>query len=565
MRLAFDVETDNLLDEATKTHCIVAGDMDSDQTWSVGPTELNKGILQLGFANELIGHNIIDFDLPVLKKLEGFKPDEDVKITDTLTCARVVWPNIAESDYERKGFPPRLIGSHSLEAWGHRLGILKGMFGKETDWAEWTPEMQEYCEQDVEVTKALMRAIEAQNPSPECIELEHDFLRAILAQNRRGFCFDVEKAEALEAKLSIRYAEIKEELQTTFPPAEIQLKTKVKYLPFNINSRDQIAERLVEKGWKPKERTETGRVKVNETILAEIDIPEAQLISEALTIQKRLGMLSQGKNAWLKLVTSKGRLHGYVNTNGAVTGRCTHSRPNLAQVPAVRAAYGKECRELFRATPGYLLVGSDASGLELRCLAHFLGRHDGGEYARKILEEDIHTANQIAAGLETRDQAKTFIYALIYGAGDAKLGSIVGGTAKDGKAMRARFLNAIPGFKELVEGVQTAVKRHGYLRGLDGRVLPIRSPHSALNTLLQSAGAVLMKKATVLWADATRDWDCYLVGHIHDEIQAEARPDIADKVGQAFVDSLVKAGEHFNFRCPITGEYEIAENWAGTH
>ena len=347
-----------------------------------------------------------------------------------------------------------------------------------------------------------------------------------------------------------------------------------KRIPFNPGSRDQIAKRFMQRGWKPADFTPDGRARVDEPILKELakdGYEEAGPLLEYLMIQKRLGQLAEGNEAWLKLVKADGRLHGRVTTNGAVTGRCTHSKPNLAQVPNAGSPYGKECRELFTVGEGKKLVGCDASGLELRCLAHYMARYDGGAYAKILLEEDIHTANQKAAGLPTRDNAKTFIYAFLYGAGDEKIGKIIGKGQAEGKSIKKEFLDKTPALKKLREAVEQAVEARGYLVGLDGRQLPIRSPHAALNTLLQSAGALIMKQATVLlnrylevkgWSFAR---DYALVGHIHDEVQLEVDEDKADTVGQLAVKAIQDAGRSFNFRCRLDGEYKVGQNWAETH
>ena len=188
--------------------------------------------------------------------------------------------------------------------------------------------------------------------------------------------------------------------------------------------------------------------KVDEAVLKGIDHPIAADLLSFLLVQKRLGQLAEGQQAWLKL-QKNGVIHGRVNTNGAVTGRCTHSTPNVAQVPSVRADYGKECRELFTVRKGYKLVGCDASGLELRMLAHYMAFYDRGEYAKIVTEGDVHTVNQKAAGLETRDQAKTMIYALLYGAGDHKMGEIIGGGAREGQQLKRKFFSSLPALARL--------------------------------------------------------------------------------------------------------------------
>ena len=281
-------------------------------------------------------------------------------------------------------------------------------------------------------------------------------------------------------------------------------------------------------------------------------------------IQKRLGQLAEGRNAWLKLV-SKQKLQHVINPNGTVTGRATHHSPNLAQVPSVRAEYGPECRELFTVPDGYELVGSDLSGLELRCLAHFM--QDGGQYANEILNGDIHTANQKAMGLETRDQAKTAIYCLIYGGGDARLGEVTGAGAAGGRALRERFMQAQPAYASLIRAVKSAFKSKGHLLGLDGRKLYIRSEHAALNTLLQSAGALICKKWLELINDEieAQGIDAQIIAWVHDECQIMVRKGQGENVGRISRSMASKAGEYFQIKIPIDAEYRVGNNWRATH
>jgi DNA polymerase I len=335
--------------------------------------------------------------------------------------------------------------------------------------------------------------------------------------------------------------------------------SRVDWPSFNLGSRQQIGRYLQHFGWRPKEFTETGQPIVSETILASVKIPEAQMIAEYLLITKRLAQV----NSWLEAVQEDGRVHGDVNTIGAVTGRMTHSGPNMAQVPASYSPYGKDCRECFTVPEGYKLVGCDASGLELRMLAHYMNDDD---YTQELLTGDIHTANQRAAGLDTRDEAKTFIYAFLYGAGDAKIGSIAGGTARDGKRLKDRFLSNTPALGKLRSNVEKAAKR-GYLKGLDGRRLWIRSEHAALNTLLQSAGALVMKKALVIFDEYAPKWklDFGYVGNIHDEIQIEVKASQAEQAGRLMRDSIIAAGTQFNLNCPLDADYKVGTTWADTH
>jgi DNA polymerase I-like protein with 3'-5' exonuclease and polymerase domains len=334
---------------------------------------------------------------------------------------------------------------------------------------------------------------------------------------------------------------------------------------FNPGSRQQIGEKLRELGWKPKEFTETGIPKIDETVLAGVKIPEAQVIAEYLMLNKRVSQIE----SWLEAVGKDGRVHGRVITNGAVTGRMTHSSPNMAQIPNAGSIYGPECRECWSVENGNVLVGCDASGLELRMLAHYMKDED---YVRTVCEgsskdgTDVHTVNQRAAGLASRDNAKTFIYAFLYGAGDAKIGSIVGGSAKDGAALKSKFLQQTPALARLLENIKKSAAR-GYCNGLDGRRIWIRSEHAALNSLLQGAGAIVMKKALVIFDDKRKanNWPVKYVANVHDEFQMECPKGIADEVGKAARMSIIEAGEAYKLLCPLDGEYKIGRNWRETH
>jgi len=329
---------------------------------------------------------------------------------------------------------------------------------------------------------------------------------------------------------------------------------------FNLGSRQQIGEYLQDFGWKPTKFTPHGRPQVDEPILLGIKgIPEAELIAEYILLQKRVAMIS-GDRGWLHHVRDDGRVHGGVRSNGTITGRMTHQAPNMAQVPNLGSLYGKECRECWTAPTGYKLVGVDASQLELRMLAHYM---KDKEYINEIVNGDIHSANQRIAGLESRNQAKTFIYALLYGAGDRKLGSVVGGSASSGKALRRHFFDNLPAFRTLRDKVTRAAAR-GFLKGLDGRKIFVRSEHAALNTLLQSAGALVMKQALVLY-DQGLTCDAAFVANVHDEWQLEAHESCAKEVGELGVECIRKAGEVFELVCPLDGEYKIGGNWSETH
>jgi DNA polymerase-1 len=561
--MILDIETDGLLDECTKIHCIVLRDLVGTVTVFVGPT---KAEIEKIFAEHggLIGHNLQGFDLPVIEKLYGLRYTGSV--VDTLVLSHLLWPDLRERDFNRKDFPPAMIGRHSLEAWGYRLGHHKGEFAKTTDWKEFSQEMLDYCIRDTEVTARLYAKIDDTPCQLTAIDLEHRFSARIDAMMRRGLSFNRPAAENLTAKLMGQRAEIDAKLAAIFPPFVDEYETpktkkrRVKMTAFNPGSRHHIARALREKyGWVPKEFTETGEPKVDESVLEALPFVEAKPLAERFLIQKRLGQLAEGQQNWIQQVKPDGRIHGYCNHNGTVTGRCTHSGPNMAQVPKE-----PEYRSLFHAPEGWVLVGCDAAALELRLFAHYLARYDNGAYGREVLNGDIHTANQKAAGLPTRAQAKTFIYALLYGAGDAKMGEIVGGGEKEGKAMRAKFMRAIPAYADLLLAVKDTAKRNGSLRGLDGRPIPVRNQHAALNSLLQCAGAVVMKQATVFACDRVQGI-AYLVAHVHDEMQFECEAKAAEVVAADLKASIVDAGVRLNLRIPMAGDAKIGRTWAETH
>lgn len=585
MRLIADLETDGFLESVTKIHCLVARDIDTGEIHAFQPENVQEGLKLLELADLLVFHNGCKYDVPVIRKLyPGVKIDEK-KVYDTLVVSRLIYSDLRERDganIEKGLLPTKLWASHSLKAWGYRLGVLKGEFKEvngEDAFKEYKPEMLDYCRQDTEVTFTLYKLLSGIDYSKDAITFEHEIAWIAGQMERSGWPFDVQAAAKLYAELSAKRENIRSQMLATFEPLVIERisektgkKLKDKVIEFNPGSRDQIAQRLTMKyGWEPKEFTPAGKAKIDEDVLKALDYPEAQVLAEYFLLEKRIGQLAEGEQAWLK-AERHGHIHGSINTNGAVTGRCTHQSPNLAQVPSVRALWGAECRSLFTVRPGFKQVGADLSGLELRCLAHFMARWDDGEYAEEVLNGDVHTKNQKAAGLPTRDNAKTFIYGFLYGAGDAKIGSIVGKGAAEGKKLKEQFLAATPALANLRKAVTKAAER-GYLVGLDGRRLPIRSAHAALNTLLQSAGAIISKRWWLeCFAEAERrglkygwDNDFTCLGYIHDELQWAVRGDKAEEFGQMVVDCAAKAGEFFNFKCPIGAEFKVGANWKDCH
>lgn len=703
--LLTDIETDGLLHNVSKFHCAVTYDYSTDEYVRYRPADFKAYVeallAEVARGGLIVFHNGHKYDVPVIEKLAKSILGMDVSfpkenVLDTLVMSRLVYSNIKDTDAGllRSGkLPGKRFGSHALEAWGYRLGEMKGEYKDDfkkmleeegeqyTEGAEWlyfNEPMMEYNVQDVVVTKALFEKLmtnifyfpnetpsgntEAErfwNGAIEAVQLEHNAAWLLAKMERNGFPVDIKALENLYAELAGRRGELLVELTNTFgswyapkggtepflhprtgkpltkyprvktpksggiykkpknkkqregiEPCELDTRdfvegapfTPVQHITFNPASRDHITRVLKIAGWVPVEFTPSGAPKVDDEVLehVKVDDPNAQrcieLIKEYLTIQKRIGQVAEGDNGWLRMVAEDGRIHGSVNPNGAVTGRATHSFPNLAQVPSIRASYGEPCRAAFGAEHNlldgkpdpWIQVGVDASGLELRCLGHFMYRYDEGEYVETILTGDIHTKNQLAAGLPTRDNAKTFIYGFLYGAGAAKIGQIVNGTADDGKRLIKNFLEQTPAIAALREAIQESLVKDSrwvggeqkvtwkrrWIRGLDGRKVHVRSPHAALNTLLQSAGALICKlwiietERLLLEAGLKHGWDgdfAYMAW-VHDEIQVAARtPEIAQQVVDLAQQAMRIVGDHFEFRCQLDTEGKTGPNWAVCH
>ena len=575
--VVFDIETDGL--DATKIWCMVIKELNGP-IHKFGPDQLYQGINLLQEADVLIGHNIIGFDVPAIERLYNIKLKG--KIKDTLVMSRL--------------FNPVQENGHSLKTWGYRVGFPKKEQPDTFD--TYTPDMLDYCARDVRLNEMVYNQLikDGEGFSNQSIQLEHDIIKITNHQEKAGFLFDDKQAMMFLAKLKTRISEVEDEVKETFKPKLVDDKLVTPYIKkdgelskrgltkeeyekfngisssdinpfmrkklqqFNLGSRKQIGEYLKDFGWKPERFTPTGQPIVDEGTLKKIEhIPEAKLISEFLLLQKRIAQLS----SWIDELQSDGRVHGKVISNGTITGRMTHRGPNMAQVPNISSPYGKECRACWTVPSGYKLVGIDASGLELRMLAHYMNDE---EYINDVINGDIHQINQRLAGIQSRDKAKTFIYAFIYGAGDERLGKVVGGGRANGKRLKDRFLRNLPSLKTLTKRVQQASKR-GFLKGIDGRRIYIRSEHASLNSLLQGGGAIIMKKALVLLTNKIKvnNIDATVVANIHDEWQIQVKESQADLVGQMGVDAIEEAADHFKLRCPLTGQYKVGGDWSETH
>ena len=576
LSLVFDVETDSL--KPTKVWCIVAQDSDSGKVYKFAPHQLESGLELLKSADKLIGHNILGFDIPVIKKLLGVDLSSKI-LVDTLVLSRL--------------FNPSREGGHSLAMWGYRLKYPKDNF---EEFETYSPKMLSYCLRDVQINTLVLEALtkESKGFSKESVALEHDVGLIMKDQEQNGFEFDEQQAEKLLSHLYKRMGEVETEVHKVFKPRWVDDKEVRPYIKkdgtlskrgltdeeykkiyshqmyqpfmrrkltaFNLGSRKQIGEYLQDFGWKPKKRTPTGLPMVDEKTLSRIhNIPEAKLIAEYLLLQKRIAQIE----SWIESVEDDGRVHGFVIPNGTITGRMSHRAPNMAQVPNLKSPYGIECRACWTVPKGYKLIGIDASGLELRMLAHYM---KDKEFTNEIINGDIHSRNQKVAGLQSRNQAKTFIYALLYGAGDSKLGSVVGGSSTDGKRIREHFFADQPAFKRLRDRVTKAATK-GFVKGIDGRKIHIRSAYSSLNSLLQGGGAIAMKRALIILNTeaSKRNLDYKFVANIHDEWQVEVHKAHAEYFGKLAVKAIQEAGEYYKMKCPLDAKYKIGEDWSETH
>lgn len=671
-RVIFDVEGNGFLDNVTKLHCAATVDIDSDERRVFGPNDIPAFLDYLRDADIVCAHNGIRYDFPVLEKLYGFAVPFE-RIRDTLVIARTIRPNIKETDSKSNAArlsakPPKptigpLFGSHSIEAWGFRLGFPKVGVGIE-DWSEWTQEIQDRCVGDIEINLRLWKFLNPDSYSQPALILEHRVARLVEKITLAGWPFDMEKAGALHATLVDERHKIEKELASQFcgwwlnrgefvpkkpharlgywgeweeyteytnkkgepcePYAARRFNgypcTKIEWTDFNPSSREHIERCLRLLGWQPKEFTETGKAKLDDSVIEGLtsQFPESTGLPRYLMIDKRLGQLADGDNAWLKHVHSDGMIHANYNPMGTVTSRASHFMPNIAQVPATKSPFGKECRELFTTPKGWQMVGADMSGLELRCLAHYMAKYDNGAYGKIILEGDVHWENVLAMGfIEAcpRDKhndlhtllreigAKTFLYAWLYGSGDLKAGNILldacraamalgpEGDAvystffgKDlspsetalkrvGKRVKNSFLSKTHGLAKLVHAVKEIAEVNNALPGLDGRRLPVRHAHAALNTLLQSAGAILCKQWICDAYDALLneglkwgwDGDFVFLAWVHDELQVACRDGLGERIGGLLTRAARGAGTPFNFRIPLDGDYKVGNDWSQTH
>lgn len=592
-KLVVDIEANGLLMEATKIWCIVTMDVDTGEvrTFRSAP----EAIQYMHTADKLIAHNGLGYDFPLLFRMYGAEfPVE--KLVDTILISRLLLPD--------------RDGGHSLSSWGKRVGLNKG---DHTDFSQYSEEMLDYCINDVKVTAKVYNILKADaaeyGPAiRKAVELEHHFAYIISRQVLSGFKLNIDKATALYIELEDEFTELHNTIRQLMPPVKDKshyrtlkpgqileedssgyiyktektgkiTRKEFKLIEPNPTSRQQIVKFFKKKyRWVPQQLTEKGTPIISEPILNSLGYKESDMIARLFRIQKQMGMIK----GWLEHVNpNTGRVHGSVLTNGTNTGRASHSKPNLAQVDKKDL----RMREVWEAGEGFSLVGVDASGLELRLLGHYLHPYDKGVFATQSIkskeEGDIHVYNQHVMGLNKRDSAKTAMYALVYGAGNAKLGKIyttdrgehttVEDILKDaGYELRSNIEDNLTGYKKLTEDVSKAYSTRGYLNGLDGRPLHPRNAYSALNLLIQSAGAIMMKQALVLFWEYTKgkykyDVDFRLVANVHDEIQMEVRIGLEEEFKELLISAMRNTKGALGLKVEMNGEGLIGKNWKDTH
>ena len=418
-------------------------------------------------------------------------------------------------------------------------------------------------------------------PLPDWVALEHQVAQILTQQEIHGWYFDELAARELESALRQEYEETSQLLQDRHPFVEGSLFTPkrdnrtrgyvanapiTRLKNLNPTSRDHIAWILkTHYGWTPSLMTASGKAVIDETVLKELGSDIALQFLTLLDLTKKLGMISEGVNAWQKLVTTSSRIHHHCSV-ATSTFRCAHRSPNLAQVPS-----DERFRKLFTATPGLTMVGADLSGVELRMLAHYLARWDGGRYAEVLLHGDIHQENANKIGV-SRKLVKTISYAFLYGAGDQKLGLSYDKqlspekAKKKGKEIRKAYIDAIPGLEKLLEGVHKASER-GYVQGIDKRKILVDSKHKSLNYLIQGSSAILAKRWMLTTYEHIKEMDlcCSQLAFVHDELQFECTPEHVDDLKSLLVLSAAEAGEYYKLRIPIAAESSSGLTWADTH
>lgn len=594
--LLLDIETNGLNPDTI--HCAVTQWYGEDKqnvysnTYDKCTHTLEELSSTVDLADRVVAHNGCGFDFIVLKKLLGIDIPRS-KMFDTLAMVQLLCPQVYEKSI-KVSMPSDLRDKHSLKAWGFRLKVYKGDYYG--GWDSVNDDMVDYCKKDVDTLSALYKWGISKNYPENALATEMELAPVLGETTNLGFMFDYQAAEDLYIDLIEKRYTAKMKLRETFPPRYVAgdifipkvnnhgytkgaMLTKIEYEEFNPNSRIQIIDRLVKLyGWKPREFSEKGNATLDKDVLGELPYTEAKVLDNYFVIQKRIAQLIEGKQGWMKCADDNGRIHGSYMQCGTISGRASHFAPNLGQVPNTSVEYGEECRKLFIAPKGKVLVGVDMSGLELRCFAGYVAPYDKGEAIQTILHGSSEAGNDIYsiagnAVNKTRKVGKTLVLAMLYGAANKKLAWTVDplldadAATRYGKQIRENISTEIAGFEQLRQAVISKIRQKGYVIGLDGRMLYPRSEHAALNILLQSAGAILSKRWVIIMDNdlRTKGLDAKMIAWVHDEVVVECAPEIAKEVEDVALAAIIKAGEFYNFACPLAGEGKIGSNWLEVH
>lgn len=604
--LLFDLESDGLLDTVTKIHCIAIKDIATNEDYFFGPDEVMRGIEMLKQADRVVGHNILDYDLRVIKNVTGVIIDSEP--LDTLLLSRMLFPD--------NKIPKGCRGPHSLESWGVRFKHPKP---KHEDWSQYSEDMKHRCKEDVEINFKLYKLCRSRwgNRDPSPIHMEHQVAKIVLKQQEFGIRFDASLAQVLLKDLTKSHEEITEKYQKVFPLQVSNLGTvskpfkksgeytqqvlkhyegefpvpvagpftRIQISQINPQSYKQVTQSLLSMGWKPLEynykKDPHGKPLKDdkgEKIKAGPKIPNGEHSIEAFrkqtgrediaevlgtigTVNHRLGLVK----GLIQNVRGDGRIESQANTIGTPTARFTHRV--VVNIPkAAEGIYkGKEFRSLFTCDKGRVLIGCDADALEARVEAHYTYQYDQA-YSLELIEGDIHTKNAELFGI-SRNEAKTVKYALLYGCSAGKLETL--GFREDAaRQIHKSFWSDCIGLSKLKKKLENeSEESFGKIQAIDGRPLSSRYKHSLVNTLFQSAGSIIMKKAWCLLDDALTEQrlDATIVGQWHDEVLVDCSEDVAKIVATLCEECLISAGKYYNCNVPITGQSRVGKTWADVH
>ena len=610
MDVVFDIEADNLYSTVTKLHCIALKRIGIDKDVLLFDREnIKEGICILKSADRLIGHNIIQYDIPVIEKLYDIKLTTNV--LDTINLSMICFPEYKQHGLEHWGqrlgfekFNPVTGKEYTDEEWKERKGI------KQTVWDVYTDEMGAYCKQDVRITELVLWKCNINNIDPYVIELSNNFSRIIAEQVNNGCRIDKEGLLKLQSQIEVEEQRASKELLSKLPDfVDYDFKIYKRnnqnknikagdieaieiVTPFNLQSTQHWMRYLKTKyDFDPplvrrKDKKDPTPC-LDDDVLAKLEdvYPEVTDLLLWKTANKIRKMIYTGNTSVYNLLDENNIIRGGVKTDGTVSGRCAHNNPNLATMPGVRTndqgiirgikgKYAYEVRSLFIPRPGFVQVGFDAKGLEYMCLAHFI---NNPEFTNIIENGDIHTWTQKTLGFAQRRQAKTFEYAYLYGAGKKTLaenlskGTDKTFTIKDVNEAINKFVSALPGLEQLHKDLKRQYQEKGTITGLDKRELHARSDYSLLNLLLQSSGAVVMKQCLVFLQDElikaglikTKDYNFLL--NIHDEVQAEVRPTCVELYKGCAQKAVDRTNKFLNLNCKLQIDIKTGKSWAECH